>query len=129
MCGVTQSIGRGVIVALLCVSIGLHWIALQSVAWGVMLVAYSQSCSLREAVAKTFDGKHPCNLCKHVSVAQHAPKKPATVTAAAKPDMICAVTLRSIRNPWKNFEYATFSASICDRTDRPATPRPRQKPA
>jgi hypothetical protein len=110
---------------MLCASIGLHWITLQSVAWGMMIVTYSQSCPLSEALAKTFDGKHPCDLCKHISVAQHAPKKPEAQPAVAKLDLICAVTPRSLPDAWKRFNYASSSAPINERGDRPAIPPPR----
>jgi hypothetical protein len=112
-------------IAILCVSIGLHWITLQSLAWGVMIVRYSQNCPLSEAVAKTFDGKHPCELCKHISAAQHAPKKPEAPSTVAKPDLICAVTPRSLPDGWKHFDYASSSAPMNERSDRPAIPPPR----
>jgi hypothetical protein len=122
---VIRSIGHGLTVAMLCASIGLHWIALQSVAWGKMIVTYSQSCLLSEAVTKTFDGKHPCDLCKHISGAQHAPKKPEAQPSVAKPVLICTVTPRFLRNAWKHFEYASHSVPINERRDRPAIPPPR----
>jgi len=112
-------------VAVLCVSIGLHWITLQSVAWGVMIVTYSQNCPLSEAVAKTFDGKHPCDLCKHISAAQHAPKKPEAQPTVAKPDLICAATARPLRYLWKHFDYACLTTSVSQRSNRPSIPPPR----
>ncbi len=45
---------------------GGHWVVLQTVAFGSMVVRYSQDGSLGEALAKTFDGKHPCPLCHAV---------------------------------------------------------------
>ena len=42
---------------------GGHWLTLQSVAWGRMIVIFSQQDSLGTAIAKTFSGKHPCSLC------------------------------------------------------------------
>jgi hypothetical protein len=45
---------------------GGHWLALQSVAWARMIVAFSQEASLQTAVAKTFDGRHPCPICLQV---------------------------------------------------------------
>lgn len=45
---------------------GGHWFALQTVAWGRMLVDFSRHDSLGTAVAKTFDGRHPCPLCLKV---------------------------------------------------------------
>jgi hypothetical protein len=37
--------------------------ALQGVAWTGMLVRYSRTVPLREAVRQTFDGEHPCAMC------------------------------------------------------------------
>ena len=51
-------------------SIGLHWALLQVVAWTGMVVTYSQTASMPEAVAKTFDGQHPCKLCKGIAKAK-----------------------------------------------------------
>ena len=45
---------------------GGHLALLQTIAWGNMLVEFSNSSSLTEAVGKTFDGEHPCELCKVV---------------------------------------------------------------
>lgn len=47
--------------------LGGHWAVLQSVAWVKMVVDYSQSESVTVAIEKTFDGAHPCDLCKVVS--------------------------------------------------------------
>src|SRR5476649_740007 len=54
---------------------GGHWAALQSVAWTNMLVSYSQKEPLREAIAKTFDGNHPCVLCHAVNAGKKTEKK------------------------------------------------------
>lgn len=53
-------------VLLLVLSLGLHWAALQTVAWAGMIVAYAKDASVREAISKTFDGRHPCPLCKAI---------------------------------------------------------------
>ena len=50
----------------LLLTFGGHWVFLQSVAWVGMVVSYSQNSSVSEALTKTFDGKHPCKLCKVV---------------------------------------------------------------
>ncbi len=49
---------------MLVLSLGLHWALLQTVAWTGMLVTYSRDASFQDAVSKTFDGEHPCALCK-----------------------------------------------------------------
>ena len=66
---------RVAIVAALACSIGLHWGFLQSVAWMGMVVNYSQNGSVGEALVKTFDGKHPCALCKAIATAKKSEKK------------------------------------------------------
>jgi len=55
-----------VVVALVAM-LGAHWSLLQTVAWTTMLADNLQSCSFRDAVVKTFDGQHPCCLCKAIA--------------------------------------------------------------
>jgi hypothetical protein len=45
---------------------GGQWLVLQSVAWTGMLIKYSQQDGLAQAVAETFDGDHPCDICKGI---------------------------------------------------------------
>ena len=63
-----------VVLALTC-SIGAHWMILQSVAWVGMVVSYSHGAPLTEAFSKTFDGQHPCKLCKLVQRGKATDKK------------------------------------------------------
>lgn len=50
----------------LALSLGLHWALLQSVAWTGMFIRFSRQFNVVEALQKTFDGHHPCSLCKFV---------------------------------------------------------------
>ena len=52
-----------------------QWLVLQSVAWAGMIVSYSQKAPLKTALAETFDGKHPCCLCKAIAAAKKSEKK------------------------------------------------------
>jgi hypothetical protein len=63
------------IVLLLIVSVGGHWAFLQSVAWVTMVINYSKDAPLSVAVEKTFDGKHPCHLCKVVKQGKETEQK------------------------------------------------------
>lgn len=54
---------RVLLVATLCLSVGVQWVVIQGVAWTTMLISFSQNGTLIEAVEKTFDGDHPCPLC------------------------------------------------------------------
>ncbi|HQZ27347.1 MAG: hypothetical protein KA250_12225 [Verrucomicrobiales bacterium] len=59
------------LVLLACIHLlGGHWFAMQGVAWVTMLVDHSREDSLVVAIGKTFDGQHPCTLCKVVDDGQ-----------------------------------------------------------
>lgn len=53
-------------VILLVLSLGLHWTLLQTVAWTGMVINYSRGSSLDQAISMTFDGEHPCPMCKAI---------------------------------------------------------------
>jgi hypothetical protein len=66
---------RILIALALATSIGLHWGFLQVVAWTGMVISYSQEGSVTEAVVKTFDGDHPCGLCKQIAKGKRTERK------------------------------------------------------
>src|SRR5258705_1951082 len=45
------------------------------VAWTGMVISYSQDGTVSEAVVKTFDGNHPCGLCKQIARGKRSEKK------------------------------------------------------
>jgi hypothetical protein len=51
----------------------------QEVAWVNMLVSYTQERGLKRGVIETFDGNHPCSLCKKAAELrqQEQPHDPA----------------------------------------------------
>lgn len=59
-----------VAVVLLSLTLGWHWLALQSIAWTSMLLERTQESSFSVAWTTTFDGKHPCKICKAVAEGQ-----------------------------------------------------------
>jgi hypothetical protein len=63
------------LIGALLVSMGGHLALLQTIAWGNMLVDYSSKGSFSEAVDKTFDGEHPCHLCKVVKKSKSEEEK------------------------------------------------------
>jgi hypothetical protein len=68
-------LGKMLVVIALAATLGAHWALLQTVAWTSMLADNLQSCSFRDAVVKTFDGKHPCCLCKAIAAGKKSEKK------------------------------------------------------
>lgn len=70
-----RSVVRFTTVLVLVLSLGLHWAVLQTVAWTGMIISYSRDASLSEALSKTFDGEHPCPMCKVIKKARAEEKQ------------------------------------------------------
>ena len=51
---------------------------------GGMLVKYSESEGVEVGITKTFDGKHPCDLCLSIAKNKQTEKKQSSQLAAAK---------------------------------------------
>ncbi|MFZ0616117.1 MAG: hypothetical protein WAN16_06665 [Chthoniobacterales bacterium] len=70
---------------------GGHWAMLQGVAWATMVHDFSRNGSLTQAVEKTFDGKHPCAMCKKIAKAKNSDasgeKAPVTVKIDKKAEV------------------------------------------
>lgn len=114
-------------VSVLVLFLGLHWAILQTVAWTGMLISYSRGVSMKVAVAKTFDGQHPCPLCKAIKKgrAEEKQREQQQSKPVSKLDfgMISqAVTLTFERD---NVPIPAFNSSAPSRTDAPPKPRPR----
>jgi hypothetical protein len=62
------------LIAILSVT-GGHWAVLQTVAWTTMLAGHMGTDSLATAFHDTFDGKHPCCLCKQIASGRKSEKK------------------------------------------------------
>jgi hypothetical protein len=55
-----------------------------ALAWVGMVVSYSRDALLKEALAKVFDGKHPCRLCREIAKGKQSEKKSASAPAGKK---------------------------------------------
>jgi hypothetical protein len=73
----------------LAASIGLHWACLQVVAWTGMVISYSQDRPVSTAVSNTFDGQHPCKLCKQIAKGKHAEQKSEFQIESSKVKFAC----------------------------------------
>ena len=81
-----------VLVALILVMTGGHWLILQSVAWTKMIIDYSRSSSVRTAIKQTFDGRHPCDMCKMIQRAKQSSKQQELQQPSAPDEVIFAET-------------------------------------
>jgi hypothetical protein len=122
---VLRCIARAVTIFALCCAIGLHWIALQSLAWTTMLIDYSKRAPLCQAIAQTFDGAHPCSLCHAVKKGKNSEKKSDLQSPASKIDMICVSSSTRLIRPSISFEYTVFDFSFSKIERSPPVPPPR----
>ena len=76
--------GRILVVLALLLSAGGHWVVLQSVAWTNMLVERSREGTIMEAVRTTFDGAHPCGLCRKIESGRKEEKQEQKSQPVAK---------------------------------------------
>ena len=120
---------RFFLIIALCSSIGMHWAALQSVAWATMLVDNARSGPIAEAIAKTFDGNHPCGLCKRVAAAKGSENKRDVQPLTAKPDLICATRAITLLPRCAGYSFAWSSVMSPERVCAPPVPPPRLEPA
>jgi hypothetical protein len=120
--------GHAVTILALCCAIGLQWIALQSVAWTTMVFRYAKRVPLTEAIAKTFDGAHPCSLCHAVNKAKNSEKKSDLQSPKTKIDMICVACIFRPIPPFIPFDYPATVFSNSVRGNAPPVPPPRALP-
>jgi hypothetical protein len=67
--------GKIFMVIALAAMLGAHWALLQSVAWTTMLADNLCTQPVKEAVTETFDGNHPCPICKAIAAGKKSEKK------------------------------------------------------
>lgn len=119
-----NAINIAIILALF-VSSGAQWFLLQSVAWTNMLISYSQDASFGEALEKTFDGQHPCSLCKEIQSAdkQQKQKEMTQPTPVIKGVLVPVLTASA---PSAVFSaYSSFESEASARFQQPSVPPPR----
>ncbi|HEY5297890.1 MAG TPA: hypothetical protein VIK59_08180 [Verrucomicrobiae bacterium] len=68
-------IGKVFVIVALVVMLGAHWTLLQTVAWTTMLADNLCTHSVKEAVTETFDGNHPCPICKAIAAGEKSERK------------------------------------------------------
>lgn len=105
---------------------GTHWLAFQSFAWTTMLAENLQTSSLSSALQRTFDGRHPCCLCKEIAKDKQSEKKSDAQIEVKKLDyshnyfefVFCA--------PLQFYRAAKVNYSAKSLTRLPALPPPKE---
>ena len=104
---------------------GGHWAILQTTAWVGMLVKYSESEGVEAGISKTFDGKHPCDLCLSIAKNKQTEKKQSSQFAAAKIYLIAHAQRCTLQPPRYFWCLKTPIASLSSCDGGPPVPPPR----
>ena len=112
------------VVALAC-SIGVHWAFLQSFAWSAMFLDNLATTSFSAALQRTFDGKHPCALCKAIAKGKTSEKRSATLLSLKKIEGLRPSGVIALFPPASFLTTAEPEAFIEALAYAPPTPPPR----
>ena len=122
---VVKKLGHVLLIFALFGATGGHWAALQTIAWADMLTTNLQIESVGTAFTKTFDGQHPCKLCKQISSGRQAEKKSELPLQLKKLEFVTERPAFVFTTP-QDFILASASFSKLDGlTHRPSVPPPR----
>jgi hypothetical protein len=103
---------------------GGHWLALQSVAWIGMIASYSRGETLATAVEKTFDGEHPCTLCKVVKSGRDEEQKRSDNNFVVKLDAVLVAVKKIAAPVCSEWGYPAQTVILFTRSLAPPTPPP-----
>jgi hypothetical protein len=106
-------------------SIGLHWGFLQSLAWTAMLVDNLTTHSFGAALERTFDGKHPCPLCKAIAQGKQSEKKSDTLLPLKKFEALNQSVAFTLSPPASFPTIEAPNAFLKTLAHAPPTPPPR----
>jgi len=106
---------RFLTVVLLSLSLGCPWTLVQGFAWVSMFAGHVRTESVPVALTRTFDGQHPCKICKVVRAGKSAEEKspaqsnikkldPVPLTARRLPLFVVAIPISVSRQVaiWTN---------------------------
>lgn len=112
-------------------SLGLHCAVMQVVGWANMAVEFSGKASWSEALVMTFDGKHPCELCKLVEQEMNQPDSdqksaPESKAELKLPPVVCWVDgIRLLPLGHDSLSLVEQDDRSRPRRERPPLPPPR----
>lgn len=122
---VFRKFGHLLLIVALIATVGGHWAMLQSIAWTNMLAENLRAVSVSEAFEKTFDGQHPCCLCKAIKEGKKSEKKSELPAPSKQVEFVCEQPV-FIFTPPQGFHVVPVTAfSPNDLSSRPPVPPPR----
>jgi hypothetical protein len=106
--------------------LGGHWAVLQTAAWVGMVIDYSKSDGVEAGITKTFDGKHPCQLCLSITKNKQKEGKQTANISSAKLYLVCQTSRWSLTPPAAFWQLATSFYPFRSAILQPSVPPPRQ---
>jgi hypothetical protein len=125
---VFRKLGHLFVIVALIAATGGHWAVLQSVAWTAMFAGNLRTTSLASAVERTFDGQHPCKLCKVVCAGNKAQKKAEFPTVAKKIEFTHASFRFVFAAPMDFWSHNESAVKLHSLAHAPPVPPPRSVP-
>jgi hypothetical protein len=116
---------RILVVLMLVMTLGIHWALLQTFAWTAMLADNLRSSTLQAALTETFDGQHPCRLCKAVSAGRNSEQKKEFTLTAFKLEFPISNEISALVAPSECQLYPLENFSANCLPQQPPTPPPR----
>jgi hypothetical protein len=106
--------------------LGGHWALLQTSAWVGMIVQYSQRDGLKAGLAQTFDGEHPCSVCKAIQNGKKQEQKKAPLLQTEiKKDYLAPCNRFQVYQGWVEAKYPGSTEELDGVAFEPAVPPPR----
>lgn len=108
--------------------LGSQGALLQSVAWLGMMVKYSKDAPLAEALSKTFDGKHPCRLCKAIQQSRASEKQREASQSKLVTKLDAGLVWQAAAFDFNPGGDLAVANDLDEFSRRDAPPRPRPRP-
>lgn len=120
-----KKFGHCLLILALLGATGGHWAVLQTIAWADMLATNLQTESVGTALTKTFDGAHPCKLCKQISSGKQSEKKSDLPLQIKKLEFVSQSPAIIFVAPQDSHPVPELVFSVDGLTHRPPVPPPR----
>jgi len=117
--------GKCLVIVALVLATGAHWAALRTIAWTTMLANNLRTQSVSTAVSNTFDGEHPCPLCKAIAAGKKSGKKSEAVSPTLKMEFPPVANRFVLIAPIPFFVFPAEDVFVETSFAKPPVPPPR----
>jgi hypothetical protein len=91
-----------------------------------MIIQYSQQSGIKAGLTETFDGAHPCSLCRAIKAGNNDEQKKAPLLQVAfKQDLLAEENRFEVQWTWTERDYSWCDERRKSVVFRPAVPPPR----